>query len=293
MQMQSESACSWGGICTKLYSDSLFSVVLDDFFQYNSKIVDNGKDNLEIGIKEVCFDNVTFSYKEMVPILNKVSFIARQGERIAVVGQNGAGKSTLMKVLLRLYEPDSGDIFINGRTYKSIHLDSLYREIAVVSQQVNMYSCTIAENILMRECRNSEDERIVLNALEKVGLYDRIIKLPLGINTYIYNRFDEDGVLLSGGELQKLAIARAIAKNSSILVLDEPTSSLDSLSEQQLLSFFNSECSDKILIIISHKLSLIKDFSKIIVLEDGMVVEQGIHDELMSNNGVYYKMWNT
>lgn len=165
--------------------------------------------------------------------------------------------------------------------------------MAVVFQECNMYSCTIAENILMREVHNSNDEKLVYEVLEKVGLLRKVVELPLGINTYIYNRFNDDGAQFSGGELQKLAIARALAKNSSIIILDEPTSSLDALSEKQLINLLKREAKEKILIIISHKLSLIKDFDKIIVVNDGLIVEEGKHSDLIENKNLYYEMWNT
>lgn len=277
----------------QLYADGLFAVVLDDFFEYESKIKDEGTDQLDLGINTIELRDVAFSYKDDVSILNKISFNAVKGDKIAVVGQNGVGKSTLMKLMLRLYEPREGDIFINGKSYKTVSLNSLSREIAVVFQECNMYSCTIAENILMREVHNSNDEKLVYEVLEKVGLLRKVVELPLGINTYIYNRFNDDGAQFSGGELQKLAIARALAKNSSIIILDEPTSSLDALSEKQLINLLKREAKEKILIIISHKLSLIKDFDKIIVVNDGLIVEEGKHSDLIENKNLYYEMWNT
>lgn len=277
----------------QLYADGLFAVVLDDFFEYESKIKDEGTDQLDLGINTIELRDVAFSYKDDVSILNKISFNAIKGDKIAVVGQNGVGKSTLMKLMLRLYEPREGDIFINGKSYKTVSLNSLSREMAVVFQECNMYSCTIAENILMREVHNSNDEKLVYEVLEKVGLLRKVVELPLGINTYIYNRFNDDGAQFSGGELQKLAIARALAKNSSIIILDEPTSSLDALSEKQLINLLKREAKEKILIIISHKLSLIKDFDKIIVVNDGLIVEEGKHSDLIENKNLYYEMWNT
>lgn len=277
----------------QLYADGLFSVVLDEFFEYESKIKDEGTDTLDSGINSLELNNVAFSYKDGISILNDITIKAKKGEKIAVVGQNGVGKSTLMKLMLRLYEPDEGDVLINGKSYKTVTLEALSREMAVVFQECNMYSCTIAENILMRKVSSVSDEQIVHQALDKVGLLQKVVELPLGINTYIYNRFDDDGAQFSGGELQKLAIARALAKNSSIIILDEPTSSLDALSERQLIDLLCFESKEKILIIISHKLSLIKDFDKIIVVNDGVIVEEGKHGDLLKNQKLYYEMWNT
>jgi len=277
----------------QLYADGLFAVVLDEFFEYKSKIEDNGIDTLDLGINSIELIDIVFSYKKDHLVLNKINMNIQKGEKLAIVGQNGVGKSTLMKLILRLYEPDAGEILINGNPYETIMLNALSREVAVVFQECNMYSSTIAENVLMREIKDADDERIVRDVLNKVGLLQKIEKLPLGINTYVYNRFDDDGVQFSGGELQKLAIARAIAKNSSVIILDEPTSSLDALSEKQLINLLYEECKEKILIIISHKLSLIKDFTKIVVVDNGEIVEQGKHNDLLGNQKLYYDMWIT
>ena len=277
----------------QLYADGLFAVVLDEFFGYESKIKDEGTDVLESGINVLELNNVSFSYKNGIAILKNISISFKKGEKIAIVGQNGVGKSTLMKLILRLYEPNEGEILINGKPYGAVAIKALSREIAVVFQECNMYSCTIAENILMRRVCNLKDEQIVYKVLEKVGLLQKVIELPLGINTYIYNRFDDDGAQFSGGELQKLAIARVLAKNSSIIILDEPTSSLDALSERNLIDLLSTEAKNKILIIISHKLSLIKDFDKIIVINDGMIIEEGKHNDLLRNQKLYNEMWNT
>lgn len=277
----------------QLYADGLFAVVWDEFFEYEPKIRDEGTDLLVSGINSIELRDVTFSYKDDTPILRKISFNAIKGEKVAIVGRNGVGKSTLMKLILRLYEPKEGDIYIDGKSYKTISLKALSKEIAVVFQECNMYSCTIAENILMREVENLNDEKVVYGALEKVGLLKKVMAMPLGINTYIYNRFNDDGIIFSGGELQKLAIARALAKNSSIIILDEPTASLDALSESRLINLLARESNEKILVVISHKLSLIKEFDKIIVVNDGLIVEEGKHSDLIKNKNLYYEMWNT
>ena len=279
-------------IIPQLYADGLFAIILDEFFGYETKIKDEGTDNLNSGINTLELKNITFSYKDGISVLNKISLNAKKGERIALVGQNGVGKSTLMKIILRLYEPNEGDVLINGESYKIVTLKALFREVAVVFQECNIYSCTIAENILMRKVMNEKDEQTVYQVLEKVGLLQKVIEMPLGINTSVYNRFDDNGVQFSGGELQKLAIARALAKNSSVIILDEPTSSLDALSENRLIDLLNQESKEKILIIISHKLSLIRDFDKIIVVDNGEIVEEGKHNDLLKNHHLYYEMWN-
>ena len=279
-------------IIPQLYADGLFAIILDEFFGYETKIKDEGTDDLNSGINTLELKNITFSYKDGISVLNRISLKAKKGERVALVGQNGVGKSTLMKLILRLYEPNEGDVLVNGESYRIVTLKALFREMAVAFQEYNIYSCTIAENILMRKVINEKDEQVVYQALEKVGLLKKVIELPLGINTFIYNRFDDDGVQFSGGELQKLAIARALAKNSSVIILDEPTSSLDALSENRLIDLLNQESKEKILIIISHKLSLIKDFDKIIVFDNGEIVEEGKHNDLLENHHLYYEMWN-
>lgn len=278
-------------IFPQLYADGLFSTILDEFFSYSSQIQDFGERDIDCGINRIELRNVSFSYKDDSVVLTNINLIARKGERIAIVGKNGAGKSTLMKIMLRLYEPNSGDILINEIGYENYPLSTLQKEIAVVFQKCNVYSYSVAENILMRKCENKEDEQIVEKALSMVGLLAKIKMYPHGIYSNIYNRFDMDGIQFSGGELQRIAIARALAKNSSLIILDEPTASLDGISEIKLLQCLNKEYNDKILILISHKLSLIKDFSQIIVVDKGCIVEHGTHEELLHNQGEYYKLW--
>ena len=278
-------------ILPQLYSDGLFATTLDEFFNYNSILEDNGTQYITHGIHNIEFRNVQFAYKGKENILSNINFIAKKGDSFAIVGQNGAGKSTLMKIMLRLYEPHFGNVMINGINYNNYRLSCLHKEIATAFQECNMYSYSIAENVLMRKCENDADEQRVETVLYKVGLLAKIKMHPQGVHANIYNRFDKDGIQLSGGELQKLSIARALAKDSSLIILDEPTASLDAISEKDLLQLIKKECSDKILILISHKLSLVKDFSQILVLNKGQIVEQGTHAELIAAQGLYRQLW--
>ena len=280
-------------IFPQLYADGLFAITLDEFFNYESKIKDSGTQDIKQGVEQIELHNVGFSYNPKFNVLSNINFIAQKGESIAIVGQNGAGKSTLMKLILRLYEPSVGNIIINGIDYKKYKLSCLQKEIATVFQECNIYAYSVAENILMHKCENNEDEQKVEELLIKIGLWDKVKAHPLGVHASIYNRFNKDGIQFSGGELQKLTIARALSKSSSIIILDEPTASLDALSENGILQLLNKECGDKILILISHKLSLIKDFSQIIVVDNGQILERGTHIELLNSRGLYHKMWET
>lgn len=237
------------------------------------------------------FRNVSFKYPHTENyVLKNVSFILRQGERLSLVGINGSGKSTLVKLLCRFYEPTEGTIFIGGVNANTLSADEYSRLLGVVFQDFKLFSFSISENISMDE--ETDDQRIRFS-IENSGLSEKITGLEKGLETSLDKQFDEDGIEFSGGEAQKLAIARAVYKNAPIIILDEPTAALDPIAEYEIYKHFNNLSEGKTTIYISHRLSSTRFTDKIAVLSDGKLCEFGSHKELMSiENGLYRKMFN-
>lgn len=234
--------------------------------------------------------NVSFSYPETdKKIINNLSMTIKSGEKIALVGYNGAGKSTLVKLLLRLYDASAGDILINGQKIQNFTLESYRNKFGTVFQDFQIYAADIAENVLSDEYKDTDKNR-VLSALAYSKFDDKLSSLPNGIHTTLTKEFDENGTNLSGGEAQKIAIARIFAKPCEIVILDEPSSALDPISEYELNKTLMTAF-DKTVIIISHRLSTTRMADMIYMLEEGQIIEQGSHDELMCLNGKYAEMF--
>ncbi|QBJ64316.1 metal ABC transporter permease [Pseudoalteromonas sp. DL-6] len=233
----------------------------------------------------ISFENVSFSYDSKRPILKNVSFHVNPGAKVAVVGASGAGKSSLARLLYRFYELSSGAIKIDNQAINTVTLASLRKTIAIVPQDTVLFNTSIRENIHYGRPSASEDE--VNKAINMAHLTDFINSLDKGDKTLVGER----GLKVSGGEKQRIAIARAILKQSPILIFDEATSALDSQSEQAILNAMREVASNHTSIVIAHRLSTITDADTIIVLKAGEVVEQGKHDELLMQNGEYAHMW--
>ena len=214
-----------------------------------------------------------------------------KGQKIAIVGDNGSGKTTLMKLLLSFYKPTSGEIIMNDINYSDISTKQIRSKYSIVFQDFQIYAVTIAENVLMRRMETEEDEQIVWDALRKVGLEEKIKRFKNGIHTLVTREFDRDGISFSGGERQRLAIARVFASNKDIYILDEPTSALDPLAEERINKLIINNAREKTMIIIAHRLSTIFDSDKIIVLDHGLKVEEGKHSDLVKMNGVYANIY--
>lgn len=239
---------------------------------------------------EIEFNNVSFKYpKSDIYALKQINLKISNGEKLAVVGRNGSGKTTFIKLLCRLYDVDEGEILINGINIKEYTRDSLDKIYSIVFQDYKILSLTVADNI----SANDECDKDMLNsALDKANIKDRIEAMPQKEKTYLYKDLDKSGVEISGGEAQKLALARALYKDSPIVILDEPTAALDPIAENEIYSRFNSFVENKTAIYISHRLSSCAFCDRIAVFDNAELVETGTHNELISANGRYAELWN-
>lgn len=204
---------------------------------------------------------------------------------------NGAGKSTFVNLLLRLYDPTEGIITINGEEYTKCNKKSLRNNYMAVLQDCKFYAMSIAENILLREVKSEEDEILVWDALKKVGMYEYIKSLEFGINTIVTKEFDDKGIMLSGGQMQKLLLARVFVSEAPVIILDEISSAMDAISEKEIFEMIEDFVIDKTVIYISHRLSTTKTADKIYLFDDGKIVEEGTHNELMIKKQKYYEMF--
>ncbi len=236
------------------------------------------------------FKHVYFKYPRTDNyVIEDFNLTIKQNERLSLVGLNGAGKSTLMKLLCRLYDVDKGEILLNGIDIKEFDYEEYLKLFSIIFQDFKLISFTIKNNI---ECLDDNHDKLY-DAFTRSGIKERIEELPLKENTYINKYFSKDGIVFSGGEMQKLAIARAIYKDGPIVILDEPTSALDPLAEADIYTRFNEIIGKKMAIFISHRLSSCKFADRIVVLDGKRIVEEGKHDDLMKiTNGKYQKMFN-
>lgn len=240
---------------------------------------------------DIVFDHVTFSYPGSDrKVLDDFSLHIHPGEKIALVGVNGAGKTTIVRMLCKLLHPDSGHIYVNGTDLEKADGNSWRKQLGVIFQNSPLFSFTIGENISgLPEDRY--DEKVINDALKASGLKEYIDSLPNGVHTYIGKDIDENGIDLSGGQKQKLLLARAWYKQPSFLILDEPTAALDAISEQNLYEQYNVLTADKGSLFISHRLASTRFCTRIILLKDGKIAEEGSHEDLMKKNGYYHHMF--
>lgn len=277
-----------------LQTDSLYIDNLKQFLNHTPSIK-NEVDAIPVPerIESIEFVNVSFSYPNSDrPVLKNINLTLHMNthEKVSIVGHNGSGKSTFVKLILRLYDPTEGEIWLNGKNIKGYDLKEYRKVFGTVFQNFNIFSMSVAENVLMSDAEPNK-EKLVEQALGKSGISDKVFTFKKGMHTMLTREFDEEGEVLSGGQNQKIAIARAFAADSKVLILDEPSSALDPIAEDKIWDSLIEISRNKGAIFISHRLSACKLADKIYLMEGGSITEQGSHKELMELNGKYADMF--
>lgn len=270
---------------------SLYVQKIRDFLAYEPKIQSEEGIEPAEGAREMELDGVSFAYDQRTSgLLRDISLHIAPGEKIALVGYNGAGKTTLVKLLMRLYDVDAGRILADGRDIRTYDVQKYRDSIGTVFQDFQIFAGSVRENVLL-DVADGCGEDGIKEALADSGLMERVERMEKGIDTPLTTEFMEDGMDLSGGESQKLAIARVFYRKAGLMILDEPSSALDPIAEYQLNHAMLSATKDKTVIFISHRLSTTRLADRIIMLEQGRIVEQGSHSELLERDGKYAQMW--
>ena len=275
------------GLQMQIQEASISMKRLTEIMDYPSEQQDdNERTDLTKVEGDIEFKDVTFRYGNRAPALDHVSFTIPAGKKVALVGSSGSGKSTITKLLLKYYEPEDGEIDVNGVNLDEYTNASVRRAISYVPQNIELFSKTIYDNIRVSRMDATLDE--VKEAAKKADAHDFIRHLPLQYNTYL----EEAGNGLSGGEKQRIALARAFLKNSNLYILDESTSNLDFATENLIFNMIYNELADRSMLIVAHRLSTVRDCDMILVMDHGKIVERGTHDELLAKEGKYYELWN-
>lgn len=289
----SSTVIKFGENIVGLWQNIQFLQPYNEFMALKEETKDTSGIPFDGEVETLEFRNVTFTYpKAEKPVLSNVSFSVHKGERISIVGLNGAGKSTLVKLICRMYQADSGEILVNGRNIYDYDYLSYMNVISAVFQDYKLFNFSIEENISCRETGANQDR--VNYLVEQVGLKEKIDELPEGIASRFGKEYDEEGVELSGGQGQKIAIARALYKKASMVILDEPASALDPIAEAEIYEKFNSLVEDKTAIYISHRMSSSVFCDKILIIDGGTVSDFDTHENLMKKtDSLYYKLFHS
>ncbi len=273
-----------------LIDNNQYLKLLFEYLDLPNENMNKGKEINNTDLINIEFHNVSFRYSNKKDYaLKNVSFKIKKGENVAIVGTNGSGKSTIIKLLCRFYTPTSGYITLNGIDINQYDYMEYKQILATVFQDFKLLSLSIGQNV---SCEANPDVSKVLENLDGVGLKKRVLCLPNETDTYVYTDFDETGVEFSGGEEQKIAIARSLYKNASIIILDEPTASLDPYSEEKIYNDFMKIIKGKTAVFVTHRLSSCQSSDTILVFDDGQLIQQGNHSELIEDkNGKYADLW--
>lgn len=283
------------GIIPQIAENSLYIEKIRDFLDYEQKIT--SERGLPVPEKRGMLElrNVSFGYNEKDGyILKNINLVIKPDERVALVGYNGAGKTTLIKLIMRLYDPNEGEILYNGVNIRDYDVREYRKLIGTIFQDYRIFAATVGENVVLdddQETIERESRPAVVKALEYSGFKGRLDKLPKGLSTELTTEFEQEGIDLSGGESQKLAIARAFFKDAGIVVLDEPSSALDPIAEYQLNRTMLQAAEGKSVVFISHRLSTTRHADRIYMMEQGRIIEEGSHDEMVRLKGKYAAMW--
>jgi ATP-binding cassette subfamily B protein len=275
-----------------LYEDSLFIGDTFEFMDLKEKVVALPPVIVPSGLKkEISVDDLSFTYPgNSTPSVSKVSFTVNRGEIIALVGPNGAGKSTLVRLLTRLYDPDSGTVKYDGADIRNMDPVRYRKYFSVVFQDFMLYNLSAGDNIRIGNIGTAADGNKMKRAASEAGVHELIDRLPRGYDTVIGNLFD-DSRELSWGEWQKIALARALYRDADVLILDEPSSALDAETEYEIFSRFREIVRGRTSILITHRFTNVTLADRIIVLDKGSIAESGTHEELMQKKGIYHSMY--
>ena len=278
-------------LMVSLAKESAFVSNLREFLSYEPKVETASQKKAE-RLSDIEIKDMSFTYEGAEkPTLHDVNMTIRKGEKIAIVGHNGAGKTTLVKLIMGLYNATDGEIRVNGENINIYEPQSYHARFGTVFQDLQVFALPLSHNVLMRKPKNDEERKLVEDALRKAQFGDKLATLEKGIDTMVTKEFDENGMELSGGEAQKIAIARVFARTPDIVILDEPSSALDPIAEYNMYKNMLTATDGETVIFISHRLSATRDADRIYMFEHGTVIEQGTHSELMSLNGKYAEMW--